>query len=294
MPKTAADNVTARLQAALRDESQPLWLPELTPALVNTAWHRVGRDLHLTRSSYGTVRVLRRNPEETRWLVASVSVRSPYPAGNDDIPIELLPEDLCSDWPPLGSRFFGVEEIVDARVYGLVEEALEILAGAPALLPTVSLLIRSLHLIDTADDQIDMSFSDPGFPFSVFVSVPGRRAENSALRVAEAILHEAMHLQLSLIEGFLPLVSQTETTYFSPWINQYRSPQSVLHALYVFRVIDSFFGTELFGDPSRAILWRDGFKRREEIVRQIRALDDFRACPSLTQEGAALVSRLLG
>ena len=36
----------------------------------------------------------------------------------------------------------------------------------------------------------------------------------------------------------MPLVTPTERTYFSPWRNEYRTAQGVLHALYVFRVID--------------------------------------------------------
>ena len=59
----------------------------------------------------------------------------------------------------------------------------------------------------------------------------------------EAILHEAMHLQLSLIERYIPLIESTGETklYYSPWRNEARPARGVLHGLFVFRAIYEFF-----------------------------------------------------
>src|SRR5207249_726495 len=99
------------------------------------------------------------------------------------------------------------------------------LKRVPTLLPTVLSLVRALHLVIPDDDDIDVSFSEPNLPFSVFVSVPHRGARTDALRVAEAIVHEAMHLHLTLIERVVPLVRSSGRRFFSPWRGEYRTAQ---------------------------------------------------------------------
>ena len=294
MATTQADDLTTRLRTALRDANQPLWLPELTSSLVDAGWKQLDCNVHLTRTSYGTARVLRRNPEEPRRLVAYVNASVCYPAFHDAIQVELLPKALARQYAGPGFRFLGAEEILLDGVCDRLEEALEVLARIPTLVPTICSLIRSLHLVSSDDNQVDVSFSDPGLPFSAFVSVPRPNAENLALRIGEALLHEAMHLQLTLVEAFLPLVNPTDRTYFSPWRKEYRTPQGVIHALYVFRVIYEFLRAVPLDRSASEFLQLHAGKRREEIVRQIEQLEDFHSCSSLTEEGNALVSRLLG
>ena len=291
---TPTDDLITRIQVTLQDASAPPWLPTLTPDLVAAGWHRLERDLRLTRASYGTARVLSRDPEETRWMVASLDTQSSYGVKHDSIQIEVLSGDITQQWSNPGFRFFGAQEIQCDGVTDRIEEAIKLLARVPTMLATVCSLIRSLHLLDTTDDQVDVSFSEPAMPFSVFISVPGPGAKDGHFRVAEAMIHEAMHLQLTLIEELVPLVEPTERTYFSPWRDEYRTPGGVLHALYVFRVIDAFFGAIGINGPASESLRCHAFNRRAEITQQIEAIRDFRECPSLTETGAAFVSRLLG
>ena len=294
MTTTLTDDLTARIQAALRDDDVPLWFPDLTPALVDAGWHKLGRDLRLTRASYGTARALRRNPEEARCLVTSVDTPSADGVGHGRISIELLPGDIAQKWARPQSRFFGADEILGDSVSGQVREALEVLGCVPTVLTTVCTLIKSLHLIDLTDDQLDVSFSDPELPFSAFVSVPGQRALVGGLRIAEALLHEAMHLQLTLAESVVPLVEPSDGTYFSPWRNEQRTPLGILHALYVFSVIHAFFDAIHFDGPASVSLWRHAHKRMTAITHQIGAIHDFHECPSLTEAGSAFVGRMLG
>lgn len=290
MEETTTDDVLARVRKALLDASVPLWLPGLTTDLVGIAWRKLGRDLCLTRASYGTARMLRQDPGEIRRVVASLNIPSPDRAGSDAIPIELLPEDLARRCAGPEVRFFAAEEIVDNDVSVRIAQALETLGTVPTVLPTVCSLVRALHPIDPADDEIDISFSEPGLPFSAFVSVPGPRAVGGALRVAEALLHEAMHLQLTFAEAVVPLVRSTAGTYFSPWRNEYRTAQGVLHALYVFRVIDAFLALAPIEDP---VPRRHARERRATISGQVREIRDFRGCRDLTADGVAFVARLL-
>ena len=291
---TPTDDFITRIQASLLDANVPPWLPDLTPALAAAGWRKLGRDLRLTRASYGTARVLSRDPEGSHWLVATLDAPSRYDVRSNSIQIEVLPEDIARQWESPGVRFFGAEEIPRDGVTDRVDEAIELLAGVPTMLPTVCSLIRSLHLLETSDAQVDVSFSEPNMPFSAFISVPGPDVQDGPFRVAEAMLHEAMHLQLTLIEGFVPLVEPTERTYFSPWRSEYRTPLGVLHALYVFRVIDAFFGEILTDGPASESLRCHAFNRRAEIAQQIESIRDFRECPHLTDFGIAFVSRLLG
>ena len=294
MAEAKTDNLAGRVRKALRDIKVPLWLPELTDDLADVAWRRLGRDFGLTQASYGTSRVLRGDANEFRHVVAAFKVPSVNGARRDAIPVELLPEDLACRCAGPDVRFFGAGELVGQSVFDRVEEALEVLSGVPTILPTVCSLVSALHLINPADDEVDISFSDPGLPFSAFVSVPGPGAIAGALRVAEALLHEAMHLQLTLAETVVPLVTPAERAYFSPWRNEYRTAQGILHALYVFRVIDAFFGVAPFEGPALAPLRRHAGERRATIARQVREIRGFRVCADLTADGAAFIDRLLG
>lgn len=291
MAEATAEDLAARVRNALRDASVPPWLPGLTADLADAAWHKLDRDLDLNRDSYGTARVLCGHPKGIRQVVASFDTPSAGGAGRDPIPVELLPEDLVRPLTGPDMRLFDAEEILGNGISGRVEEALAILSSVPTVLPTVCTLVRALHLIDPGDDEVDVSFSEPSLPFSAFVSVPGPSAVASGLRLAEALLHESMHLQLTIIEAVVPLVMSSETTYFSPWRNEYRTTQGVLHALYVFRVIDAFLAASSFATaPAR----RHARNRRATISRQVSEVRDFRASPDLTADGVAFVTRLLG
>lgn len=288
-----ADDLVGRIRNAMQNTSVPLWFPALTAALADSAWIKLRIELQLTPSSYGTARVLRRDSEEPRRLVAFAE--APLCRGEvcEAIPIELLPKDLASNYINSGVRFFQAEEVIRNCVIDMVREALEILGGVPTILPSICYLIRALHLIDSGDDEVDVSFSEPVMPFSAFVSIPGPGAGAAALRVAEALLHEAMHLQLTFIESFVPLVKAGERTYFSPWRNEYRTAQGVLHALYVFRVIDKFLDSVSF-DSSVCLTSRSHAReRREMIARQVQEIREFRECADLTADGVTFVERLL-
>ena len=170
-------------------------------------------------------------------------------------------------------------------------EALFLLNLVPTVWPTVCQLVRALHVIDPGDNDIDVSFSDPSVPFSVFVSVPPRRSETVILRIAEAILHESMHLHLTLISRILPLVQPEGRMQYSPWRGEERDSEGILQALYVFSVIRSFLTLLLTTRSKEA---DDHVSDRiEQIERQIGQARSFRECDELTPEGAALVTRLL-
>ena len=172
-----------------------------------------------------------------------------------------------------------------------LEEAISFLNFVPTIWPTVSTLVRSLHVIEPVEDEVDVSFSDPTVPFSIFVSVPRMWSEVAALRVAEAILHETMHLQLTLVERVVPLVVPQQAMYYSPWRDEQRDSEGILQALYVFGVIRSFLRLMPVRWPSPV---HDHVANRlAQIDCQIEQGRYFLECDELTPDGAALVARLL-
>ena len=82
-------------------------------------------------------------------------------------------------------------------VIGQLQKALNLLDKVATVSSTVCTIVNSLHVIESAGYETDVSFSYPSVPFSVFVSIPPNQSVVTELRLAEAILHEAMHLQLS-------------------------------------------------------------------------------------------------
>jgi HEXXH motif-containing protein len=96
-----------------------------------------------------------------------------------------------------------------------------------------------------------------------------------------------MHLQLTLIEGLVPLVDNSPTTTFSPWKHQNRPLQGVVHGLYVFGVLFEALGALAQSAPGVAPY---GAIRRREIASELDAVEDIRT--GLTSHGAELWKRL--
>jgi HEXXH motif-containing protein len=192
-----------------------------------------------------------------------------------------------------GFNAYSTEEFKKLPVLQCLQESLEVLALIPSIYETVSNLVTCLHIIRPEDDEFDISYSLPTIPFSIFVSVPSKRMTNDVFRVAEAILHEAMHLQLTLIEKVEPLIIETDETYFSPWKNELRHPRGVLHAIYVFCVIRQFFELLIQNTILEKSTIEYLTRRCNCISEQLIEIKSFTNCPNLTKTGRLFISRSL-
>jgi HEXXH motif-containing protein len=175
----------------------------------------------------------------------------------------------------------------------IVMEALnEVLQPHYCLCLAVSELVWRCHVIVAKDADYDVSFSDPEIPFSIFISVPVQNDRSSLLRVAENIVHEAMHLQLSLFERCCPLIDTASTwTLHSPWKHERRPAQGILHGLYVFHVLHWMWQqtaqyTQNDSDHSFAL------RRICDIEGEINAVRAIKDSPALTPAGDLLLDRL--
>ncbi len=178
-----------------------------------------------------------------------------------------------------------------AAIVAAVGAALDRLSLGGAV-HTVTGLVGAIHVIEAQGPGYDVSHSEPSIPFSIFVSVPiGER--HGTLRLAESLLHEAMHLQLTLIERDAPMVLETDATGLSPWQQCERPLAGLLHGLYVFTGIDQWLA-QLEAAPSTSSEDRIYLsRRRAQIAQEIAAVATLANAPGLTPIGRHLVRWLL-
>jgi HEXXH motif-containing protein len=283
-------NLQNRILATLNGSGDTSWFPGLATELVIWGWEDLFKNTKVEQANYSTAAVLHRYvitplPPVARLQPIGISPLLP-------IQIDETPHEIAEMYGDSGALPYTSSELRSLKVIDCANEALQILASVPSVYESVSHLVASLHLLKPELDEVDVSFSLPEIPFSIFVSVPQSRIANDSLRVAEAILHEAMHLQLTLIEQLVPLVEEADERYFSPWKNQYRHPRGVLHALYVFTVIKQFLES-LLENEQRACSFKYIEERLSTVISQRREISDFDQCLALTSLGQKLVEKLL-
>lgn len=294
MQQILRSDLANRLRLCLRAPLVQPWFLGLTTGLVDIGWSSLNVELGLSRESYSTARMIRGDLRGPRTIIATVSTPRIDVVACTGIPIELLPEEIARQFNSGQWRFRIRAEVLEPQLMGCIDEAVAILGIVPGILPAIVSLIGALHILDSQDDEMDISFSEPRLPFSAFVSVPGPRGVYGALRVAEAVLHEAMHLQLSLVERVVPLVTGSTIEYFSPWRNESRPPQGLLHGAYVFGAIDAFLRSLPLNSPLIAPYYDHVHRRRKTIAEEMEGIRCFLECEDLTADGVALVSRILG
>lgn len=274
--------LSKKIKSRIEDLSEPLWFPSLTGDLVKDGWNDLKKTCGLEPSTYSTSRVLLQECDD--------SIKRIYNASK--VPIEFLEPRIQQHYSKQGVTFFTRDELERNTAVSSVVSAVQSLEWIPSLMSTVKAFIHSAHLIKPDDDEIDTSFSEPNIPFSIFFTVPSNACQDNSLRVAEAIIHEAMHLQLTLIERAVPLARNNGVLAFSPWRQKIRPAAGVLHGIYVFKVVYSFF--ELLIDRVQDPAWISFcIERKTRISEELRGLHDFESSHGLTSMGRLLASRLL-
>ena len=261
-------------------QSKDIWFPETAKHLSDFAWQDAAR-LAFTPENYGT----------HRWLLGDSSVERLQLARLDfgnalSCLIERLPQQSRSLYEKSGLEFS------DHFPADAIQQAVNLISSVPSLSTTLSLYLRSLHILEAPGAEYDVSHSDPAVPFSIFLSVPPA-GQTGRLRLAESIIHECMHLQLSIVERALPLIDEPHAMYFSPWKQTSRPASGVLHGLYVFSVIYQFFGCSTLNAhlTSQERLFAD--LRRSQLSRELNQVVPFARIDSLSREGRCLAARSL-
>ena len=273
-------NLEERIITAITDLDSELWFPHLTYDLMKSGLNKLYEETGITESEYGTSRVIYKNPDAKRVHAGFIFTTNERGEIRDESFIEILPSEIADEYKKQGVEFYSSNELLkNNEVTECLKDAFEIIRYVPTLFTSVRFLVKSIHLIKLEDDEYDISFSEPHIPFSIFVSVPRKNSPINVLRVAEAIIHEAMHLQLTLIENVIPLVVPGGNLSYSPWKDGYRNPQGLLHGIYVFKVIRQFLSIL---NNSSLDIFRFRQSRIKEIDKQLFDTSTFVDHSSLT------------
>ena len=263
-----------------------IWFPYLHEPLTSHTWQRMenhGFDI--------------KNYRTHRWLEKNSTAECVVPATLDlDLSrslfcrIEVLPKSSRLRFQSHGLVFPNPN--YEDRYLPIIQSALAIIATVPCLYTSVSAYLRILHILQAPSREFDVSHSDPDLPFTIFVSVP-TDGQFRSLRLAESIIHECMHLQLTLIESVVPLVADPDSYIYSPWRRTPRPLGGVLHGMYVFTVIHGFFDELRVAWPLQPVEEEYVIDRQTQITEEILKTACLSNADGLTPAGQLLTGSVL-
>jgi HEXXH motif-containing protein len=286
---TLNDSEWEQAQVALRGPG-PFWLNNLGPMLARAHWSKLKTEYGLDKSSYGTGRILERDPLAERQIIGHV--HGPVIEDQHQIAIESLRPEIARRYRDLGLDFYLPADL-NSNFLDMLSRAIRLISAVQGAAAAVSSVLSVLHILIPESPEYDVSYSEPSVPFSIFIGMTLDDQLHRDLRLAEGILHECMHLQLTLVEEQISLIAAENERHRSPWRQTFRPTRGVLHALYVFRVIHDFFADLILSvnvsDEERKYIRR----RLSEISNEVEQVGDLSESQDLTPLGRAFVTRLL-
>ncbi|WP_165585146.1 aKG-HExxH-type peptide beta-hydroxylase [Chryseobacterium soli] len=266
----------------------PIWETELTKDLVNAELAYLSQ-FELDLTNYSTQRsYFKKNIkiEEKPILISGIS-------SSDSIYLE---------YPQVPFFNFFYEEHglepenkseIDDCTFQKLKKALDVFKQIPGANICISSLVKRIQVLKQFDDEIDTSYSHPLIPFSIFISLCTDSSTTSSLRVAESILHEAMHLKLTLIEKHIDLIKpDTLEKFYSPWRDEQRPLRGVLHGLFVFKSVFEMY--KFLCNNSKDYKNTDHiYYRMEDITEEFRTIKNLALNNGFTEAGANFVNNLL-
>lgn len=267
-------NFTPFIEACLSDTNSAIWWPGLIISIVHDL-----DNYDLLLNGYTTSSII------SNGAIPSVATRQ-IP-GFSTIKLEFLCEAHAGLFIEQGVRQVDIEIFNSLDLVDRLESALNLIRVVPPLLDIVATLARSIHIIKS-EPGFDISFTDPALPFSIFLSIPSENTY-SDLRLAESIIHESMHLQLSIIEKKICLVENDLSKHFSPWKKMLRPVSGIMHALYVFTAVKQWL--DIIAKSSEGVEYAR--QRTTEIREEISLLDIESCYESLSDFGRILFDTML-
>lgn len=207
------------------------------------------------------------SPVAAPWLFDSAVVCNNDEVGQADLHLKssILPIDAERSFAEIG--------LFCEKRTNLADDALRragaIISNVPGLWPIVDICVDRIAIVAAAGDCFDTSHSDPAWPNLVLISIPPSGPVGD-LRLAEGVIHEAMHHHLSALEVDVALVHEQALLY-SPWRDVDRPAGGVLHGLFVFACVSHAFQTLI----DSGNLEPDGMRHARKRIKEIRA--DFAA-----------------
>jgi HEXXH motif-containing protein len=265
----------------------PLWETDLTDKLVAAAYEDLQVLQISDRLTYHTATaLLQKQSEGEKQFLVSYGQKPVYlEAANAMALYDFYHEHGLV---PLTKR-----ELVKEKAATKLKAALNLLATLPECIECIASLVNCIQMIASEGPDYDTSYSHPDIPFTVFISICQDSSILSSLRVAENILHEAMHLKLSLIQGHVQLIKpDCQDTFYSPWRDTHRPLVGVLHGLFVFRAILDFYSfiSLSCGNGQQLEFLQD---RITMIKEELGTLAHFGSAKGLTKLGGNFATKLL-
>lgn len=268
------------------EQPLPLWENDITNLLVDFKWAELASQSHIAPNTYTIA----------RCVIGKINIPEvdlPLSINDCDIKIALPSKDLDGFYEEHGIEPVTIDTYTSASNISKIKSALAVIQHVPEAYLFINHIVKSIQIIEAEYSDTDISYSHPGIPFSIFFSICEEISIISDLRVAESILHEAMHLKLTLIESNIDLIRPfSRETFYSPWRDENRPLRGVLHGLFVFRAILDFY---------EILLKKSIFKnahdylsdRISKIKSEIRLINAFPQSKDLTIAGQKLSSKLL-
>lgn len=263
----------------------PLWDEGIANLLIDYKWDNSLKDIFKTRDDYNIAGcVLKEGTKKEKTL--------PLIETGNKIQIVFPSDKLKSFYDEHGLITDDMNVCFDEKVKK-INKAINILGKVEHLKPFIFQLVKSIQIIEPEHTDTDISYSHPDIPFSIFFSLCEDKSAISDLRVAESILHETMHLYLTLIEDIIPMVRPNdENLFYSPWRDEERPLKGVFHGLFVFKAILDFYTIVL--KRSFIIEVNEYLSNRiSAIKREINLIKAFPQSKGLTIAGQKLSSMLL-
>lgn len=226
-------------------------------------------------------------------MIDTAQADAPWRFGSPPDPARVVPAaTLASRVEPVPETLAAVIEEEGLRaapageLQGLMPRAQFWLGLSPELERLVRQLVRDIHPL-SAEPGYDVSHSQPRWREAIFVSCPERGDDVGALRLAESVVHEAMHLHLTNEEERAPLVAAPWEAAHSPWRDTARPVQGVMHGLFVFACIHHFLQTLAVAAPLDDDVRRHVGDRLRTITEEMAQVDLGELSRSLTPRGQA-------
>ncbi|WP_083418358.1 cyclophane-forming radical SAM/SPASM peptide maturase YhhB [Pseudofrankia sp. BMG5.36] len=166
-------------------------------------------------------------------------------------------------------------------------------AYSPAMLAELTRLCCDIQLIRdlSADPDKSVSFSDDTVPGGLYISPPARWDAAALFDVADSLIHEYRHQKLYLIGRSISLVSVDRPLVRSPWREEPRPPSGLLHAVFVFVELLSFWAWAVDGGAPEKLRERAQENTSAILARLADGFETLQAC-RLTPQGRDLCDLL--
>lgn len=184
------------------------------------------------------------------------------------------------------SKNYATADIVEA-----LDRVDALLSQVPSLQKRIDFCVKEIVVLQAPSDEYDVSHSEPQWPGRIYTSIPNCSLVQE-LRVVEAIVHEAMHLNLTLYEQVADVFKYPDKLLYSPWREQARPASGVFHGFFVFRCVERFFRQFVLANENNDE--RAGFvsRRLDQINIEISQIDMEGLSNCMGIDGRKLLNRL--